>query len=140
MGRKAQAADELTSAELVEGIIADFQTLMHQHFDLLRQEVREEIDRGKAAVISLGAGAGLLALGGVLSAHLAVHLVHRATRLPLWASYGLVGGLLGGAGCGLLARARRQAAGVSLGLPPQTTAALQEDLKWLQEQKQPTPA
>jgi hypothetical protein len=140
MATKRRKSDEATPTELAEGILGDVRTLIGQHFDLLRHEVREEIDRVKDAAISAAAGTGLLALGGVLATHMAVHLVHRATRLPLWASFGLVGVVCGGAGYGLLARARSEAGGVSLGLPPQTQAALREDVAWLQGQKSASPA
>jgi len=135
MAREQEAADEPGVTELAQGIVHDAETLIAQHFDLLRHEVGQELDRARAAAVSVGAGAGLLALGGVFAAHAAAHLLHRAGRLPLWASYGLVGGLLGAGGVGLLGRARSNAAGVNVGVPPQTAAALKEDVAWLRGHK-----
>jgi hypothetical protein len=84
-------------------------------------------------VALLGAGAGLVATGGAFSAVALVHALHRATRLPLWGCYALMGALLGAAGAGFLADGRARASGVRLP-PPETTAALRENLEWLKEQ------
>jgi hypothetical protein len=66
-----------------------------------------------------------------------VHGLRRSTRLPLWGCYGLVGGLLGAVGTALLAEGRRKAAGVRLAPPPETAAALRENLAWLEDQAHP---
>jgi len=128
---KAQEPDLTT---LVKEIIHDSEALIGQQLRLLRSEVREELDQAKDAALAIGAGAGLVATGGVLTALMAVHALHKATRLPLWGCYGLVGGLLGATGAGLLAVGRREAAGVQLAPPPRTTEALKENLAWLKEQ------
>jgi hypothetical protein len=44
------------------------------------------------AVMSLGIGNGLAAIGGWLLILMPLHLVHALTALPLWARYGIVGG------------------------------------------------
>jgi len=62
-----------------------------------------------------------------------VHVLNKATRLPLWSCYGLVGGALGAAGAGLLAAGRREAEGVRL-VPAQTMEALKENVEWIKEQ------
>jgi len=108
-------------------------------FRLLRSEVGEELQQAKTAALSMGAGAGLIATGGILSALMLVHGLHRSTRLPLWGCYGLVGGLLGAMGTGLLAAGRYEASRVELAPPPQTLAALREDLEWLKDQTDPNP-
>jgi hypothetical protein len=78
------------------------------------------------------ARAGPLGMAGLLSAHMLVHGLHRATRLPLWGCYGLIGGALGPVGIGLLDRAPRQARHIEL--VPQTAEALQENVAWLKQQ------
>lgn len=140
MGKKAQVEAEPTVRELIDGIIGDAQDLIHEQFELLRVEVQEELAEAKSAAVSLGAGAGLAAVGGVFAAHMLVHVLQHTTRLPLWACYGTVGGVLGAAGVGLLNQARRTAAGVELAPPPQTAAALQENLTWVKDQLTPGPA
>lgn len=134
MARKTDTRTEPDFTQLVEGIIEDGQRLIRQEFELLRGEVREEIAHAKSAAVSAGAGVGLLALGGALGVEMLVHGLHAGTGLPLWACYGLVGGAAGAAGVALLGQARRQAAGVHLGLPPQTAASLSENLAWLKGQ------
>ena len=130
------AADP-TFGELVEGVVQDAQELIRQQFDLLRVEVREEIDQAKRAAVATGAGVGLLCLGGVLSAHALAHLLQRTTGLPLWACYGTVSGLLLTSGAGLLAHARGEAADVHLLPPEQTAEALRENLTWAKDQLTP---
>jgi hypothetical protein len=118
---------------LIKEIVHDSEVLAGQQVRLLRTELREELVHAREAALLLGAGAGLAATGGVFSALALVHALHKATRLPVWVCYGLVGGLLGAAGAGLLSSGRERAAGLRLP-PPQTMAALRENLAWLEEQ------
>jgi hypothetical protein len=111
--------------------------LVAQQVDLLRSEVRQELGEAKAAAASMGAGVGLVAAGGLLSTLMLVHALHKATGLPLWACYGLVGGAAGAAGAGLLAAGRKGAEGVRLLPPPRTARAVKENLTWLKEQVTP---
>ncbi|MEJ7714013.1 MAG: phage holin family protein [Pyrinomonadaceae bacterium] len=101
---------------------------------MLRSEVREELSHAKDAALSLSTGAGLVATGGVLSSFMLVRLLHSSTRLPLWACYGVVGGLLGATGAGLLSFGARKLAATQLLPPPQTAQAIKENLTWLKEQ------
>jgi hypothetical protein len=130
--RGSKSTDETNVGALATGIIEDAETLVRQQFDLLRQEVREEIQQAKAGAISLGAGAGLLALAGFLSGEMLVHLLHRSTRLPLWSCYGVVGGLAAAAGTRALNRGFIRVGKV--GLLPHTTQALRQNVTWLKEQ------
>jgi len=134
MRKRRGRTAEPSFLELVEGIVADVERLVGQQLELFRGEVNQQLREARSAAASGAVGAGLVAVGGVLSTQMVVHAVQRATRLPLWASYGLVGGLLGGAGLAQLNRARRQAAGVRLTVPPQTAQTLKENMAWLQEQ------
>src|SRR5688572_25118039 len=106
MAKRRSQTNDTESTNLVGDIAADVQKLIGQHFELLRQEMMQEVDHVKTTVVSGGLGAGLLALGGIFGAHMGVHLVQRATGLPLWASYGVMAGLLTGVGASQLARAR----------------------------------
>jgi len=118
---------------LVKEIVNDSEVLAGQQLSLLRCELRGELARASEAAMLLGVGAGLAATGGVFSAVALVHALHRATRLPLWGCYGLIGGLLGAAGAGLLASGKERVAGVRLP-PPHTMSALRENFEWLKEQ------
>lgn len=112
--------------DIVGGTIADVEKLIGQHFDLMRSEMKDELEKVSAAAASLGAGAGAATLGGVLGSMMAVHLLHDLTRLPLWVCYGLVGGALGAAGAGLLYQGARTASQVSL-VPRQTAEVVRKE-------------
>jgi hypothetical protein len=114
------------SASLVKGVVSDVGKLLDQQFQLLRSEFSQELDKARGAVVSMGAGAGLVGAGALLGTLMAVHLLHEKTRLPLWGCYGLVGGLLGVAGAGLVGTGAAKAAQVHL-VPPQTAETLRQD-------------
>lgn len=136
MPNHPKRADEPELMTLVGEVVANAETLIVQHLDLLRSEVKQELRQARDAALSLSAGATLVAVGGVMGAMMTVHAVHRASRLPLWASYGLVGGVLGAAGVVLLASGGRRAASLSL-VPEQTVEALKENLAWAKDQVNP---
>jgi len=119
--------------DLVKEIINDSERLAGQQLNLLRSELGIEMVRAGEAAAFLGVGAGLAVTGGVFSGVALVPALHRASRLPLWGCYGLIGGLLGAAGVGLLASGKERLAGVRLP-PPHTMAALRENCEWLKEQ------
>jgi Putative Actinobacterial Holin-X, holin superfamily III len=83
---------EPTVAPLLTGLIQDAQTLLRQEVALATHELRRELRTTRRAVMSLGVGIGLAAIGGWLLILMVVHLVHALTALPLWACYGIVGG------------------------------------------------
>jgi hypothetical protein len=126
-------ADDAASGELHElaglarAIAGDAERLMGQHVALLREELGEGLGRLPGAEAAIGAGAGLVAVGGVLGSLMIVHGLHRSTRIPLWRCYGLVGGAVAAAGFGLVAAGTRRAAGIRL-VPRETIAALGEDI------------
>ena len=134
MTNEPESRREQGTSDLIHGILADAEKLFHEQVALLRQEVRDEIARARSAVVAGGVGVGMTALGGVLCAQMLVHGLQSATRMPLWACYGLVGGGLAGGGLALLNRARRDVAGIPLGLPPKTSEAIRENVDWLKKQ------
>jgi len=115
----------------VLGAIArDSARLAGQHADLLRRELREGLGESGVALATMATGAGLVAVGGVLGSLMLVHGLHRASRVPLWGCYGLVGGLLATAGVGLVGAGGRRVANIDL-LPRETIAALRDDFQWI---------
>jgi hypothetical protein len=126
-------------ASAAEGVLADVEKHITEHAELLREEVKGELRRATAAAASLGTGAGLAALGGIMGSLLLVHLLRGATRLPLWACYGLAAGALGGAGAALLVSGGREFADLSL-IPRQAAKTLKEDVRWAKEQAPPARA
>jgi hypothetical protein len=118
---------------IVTGILQDVRMLMRQEAQLLRDEVKLEMSKAGRAASGLGIGAGLLAVGGLFLLLMLVHGLHEWTGLPLWASYGLIGLVLAGAGGILLARARSLAGSVHA-MPRRTLYAIKEDAQWIKEQ------
>jgi len=137
VAKSSERGESQDLTTLVGEVIRDAETLIGQQFDLLRSEIRQEVHQARDAAVSLGTGAALIATGGFLGALATVHAVSRATKLPLWASYGLVGGLVGGAGLALAVSGRRRAERLSL-VPEQTVEALKENLSWAKDQATPT--
>jgi hypothetical protein len=127
MAKASQKKDEGTLSSLAEGAIEDLEKLVRQNFDLLRSELQQGLDDAKNAALSMGVGAGLAATGGILGTVGLVHLIHRTVRLPLWACYGVVGGVLGAVGGEMLCAGARKAADVQL-IPRQTAEVLKEEL------------
>src|SRR5205807_7770755 len=114
-------------SHLAEGALRDAEKLIGQHFDLLKTELKQELAKARDAAVGISAGAGAVAAGGSLGTLMVVHLLHRVSRLPLWACYGAVGGALGLIGAGLLTVSVKRAAGMNL-VPRQTAAVLKEEL------------
>src|SRR5262245_24812727 len=122
-------------ATLVSGIAADAQRLFEQQVTLLKREMTEEIRQAKAAAVSLGVGAGILAYSLALLLQMLVHGLQSGAGLSLWASYGIVGGALALIGGLFLGFGRKEAEDVQLAPPPQTAEAVKENIEWL---KHPT--
>jgi VIT1/CCC1 family predicted Fe2+/Mn2+ transporter len=121
-----------TFTALLEDLLADMKVLAVQEFRLATHEVREELGKARSAVSSLALAIVLAAIGGLLLILMMVHLLAEA-GLPLWASYGLVGLALGGAGIGLLLRAKHQATEIHV-LPIRTVQTMKENVSWIKEE------
>jgi hypothetical protein len=129
--------NEQDLATLVTGIARDTGTLVHQQIDLLRADLVDQAGRAVRGGVSMAAGGGLVAAGGLMSGLMLVHALHQVTRLPLWLCYGAVGGGLGAAGLSLLRQGRETIAEVQVLPPPETVAALEENVTWVKRQVTP---
>lgn len=125
---------ELDLPSLVGEIVHDTGALLGQQVQLLRAELTQEARRAGGAVAATAAGGGLLAAGGLLSGMMLAHLLHSTTKLPLWLCYGAVGGGLGATGYALLRQGGQAIGDVQLVPPPETAAALKENVAWAKEQ------
>jgi hypothetical protein len=117
-------------SSLVTGIISDAQQLIRQELALARREMQEELNKAKAAAVSMAVGAGLAALGGVLFALMFVYLLALAP-IPLWGCFAIVAGVVTAIGVGLLLAGRTKVNEVSL-IPPQTAETMKENVEWIQ--------
>jgi hypothetical protein len=134
VAKSSESGGELL--ELVREIVQDSRQLLGQQIELAKTEVGDELRRLAGAGVSVAAGGGMAAAGGLMSGLMLVHLLRRVTGLPIWACYGLLGGSLGAAGLALVRSGRETLAGLQFP-PPQTTQAVEENLEWLQDQLTP---
>ena len=65
-----------------------------------------------------------------------VHLLQALTALPLWACYGIVGGLLAAGGIGLLVLGTQMLAQLHL-VPQDTVETMKENVQWPKEEVRP---
>ena len=114
---------------LVSGIIDDAQHLIRQQADMLKAEIREDFQRSKRAAEfgALGIVSGTVGVLALITA--LAYFLHEQFQFPLWASWGIIGGVsmiigiaLGGFSYVLLERFNP--------LPDKTFRALQENLSW----------
>jgi hypothetical protein len=119
--------------DLVSGILQDFKTLMRQEVQLLRDEVKLELSKAARAASGFGIGVALAAVGGLFLLLMLVHGLHEWTALPLWVSYGLIGGFLVGIGIALIVRAQSLAGSVDA-MPRRTLYAMKGNVQWIKEQ------
>ena len=106
-----QSEPGLTS--LLGGIISDFGDLIRQEIRFAKAEVKSDLSKTREAVSILAVGIGIASVSGMLLVWMLVYLLHWLTipagdvldpaKLPLWACFGIVGGILaiiGGAAVG----------------------------------------
>lgn len=117
---------------LIGDLFADLRALVVQELRLASHEVREELGKARSAGISLALGAGLSVLGGLLLILMIVHMLN-AAGLPLWASYGLVGLVLGGSGVALIMKAKTKAGDIHV-VPIRTVQTMKENVSWIKEE------
>ncbi len=119
-------------ARLVSELFDDFRTLTQQHVQLMRHEVEGEVRKVKRATIFAAAGAGVLAVSGLLFIIMLIHLIQWLTEWPLWVCYGIVAGT--GAAGGLVAVWLAVKLGGSVNvLPVKTMQSMKEDAQWIKQ-------
>lgn len=125
---------------LIRGIVNDVQELVGAQFKLLKTEVESDLRKTREAVAIFGAGIGVCSVGALLLCLMLVNLLHWSTipagaenqdpaRLPLWASYGLVGAAIGAVGAFLVSIGKQKFASFNP-LPDQTAEGIKETLEW----------
>jgi hypothetical protein len=124
---------EPTLARLLTGLMHDAQTLLRQEVALATHELRVELRNTVRAVVFLGIGIGIAAVGGWLLILMLVHLLQALTALPLWACYGIVGGLFAAGGIVLLVLGKRKLDRLHL-VPQQTVETMREHVQWIKDQ------
>jgi protein-S-isoprenylcysteine O-methyltransferase Ste14 len=117
--------------ELVTGILHDAQELVKQQLAMFRVEIRQEIQKAKAAAGELMVGAVVALLAGILlGVALSLLLPWLWPELPVWAGFAIVGGILAAVAFGLLAAGRKTLETVHPA-PEKAVEALKENVQWI---------
>jgi hypothetical protein len=123
---------EPTLTQLLTGLMNDVKELLRQELALAKHEVRQELRETLLVVVFLGIGVGIAAIGGLLLILMLVHLLHALTALPLWACYGIVGGLFAVVGVVLLVIGKHKMAGIHM-VPQETVETMKENAQWIKD-------
>lgn len=124
---------EPTLTELVSGIAEDAQRLIHQQYQMLRAEVKEDIRRTRAALTYLGFGIAATAVGAIFLVVALPLLINDAldvVQTRPWVGWAIIGGVMLVLGIiGLLVG--RRIFQKNNPLPDKTLNALEENLSWI---------
>jgi hypothetical protein len=130
--------DDQSAAGLVTGVIADARHLIGAELESLKLEVKEELARAKNALAVVALGGGVLAVGGLMLVLMLVYGLFAGTGLPLWGSFGIVGGVLAIAGTAMLLIGRKRATSKDADLwPEETLQDMKKDMQWAKDQVRP---
>lgn len=135
MSTEVHDAPQAGIATLLGSIVDDFRLLLMQQVELLKQEVRVELNRAKRAAIISAIGLWICGLGTLVLLIAAAYALAAHSEIPLWGCLGIVGmgtALIGGC---LLLIAKREASDVKLMPPPETAGAIKENYQWITGQK-----
>jgi len=115
---------------LLGDIINDAQELIRQQLALFRQEIRQDLHKARDGVMILGAGVGVIAVGGLLILLMLPLLLNwLVPSLPLWACFGIVGAAAAAIGAALLYAGVKRFESIHP-LSDNAAVALKENLQW----------
>lgn len=136
--------EERSFTSLVTGIVNDVGDLIKQEFRFASAELKTDLRKTGEASRSLAIGIALAFLGLIPLLLMLVHLLHWLTipqggvseqaALPLWACYGIVGGLLAGGGAALAWAGKKKFDSFNP-LPDETAKNIKENLEWITNSK-----
>jgi Putative Actinobacterial Holin-X, holin superfamily III len=121
-----------TLAQLVSDLMSDAKELLRQELALAKYEITQEVRKTKGALISLGVGIGIISLAGLFLIVMLVHALHAFTGLPLWACYGIIGGMLAVVGMVMLYSGKKKISHIDM-VPQQTVETMKENVKWIKQ-------
>jgi len=125
----APATPQATVTELVSGIITDVQKLARQQMEMLKAEVKEDMNRSRQALLVGGIGVAMLTVGAMALVFALVYLLRDQAGLSEWAAWMIFAGVCLAAGVILGVVARNLFESFNP-LPDKTFNALQENLTW----------
>jgi len=131
----ATQTTESSTTALVADIINDAMRLVQQQLKMFAAEARDDLRKARDAAYPTLIGLGLAALGVLLLGIAVALLLNWAfPTFPLWASFGVVGGLLA-VGGGLVCYGGKKQFESNNPLPDRSAEALKENVQWLTNQK-----
>jgi len=133
MAQDSSPRSETSVATLIGGIVNDAKDLLINEFTIAKLEIQQEMRKTKSAALAFAVGAGVVGIGGLFLLLMCVHGLVVLLDIPLWGSYGLVGGFLFLVGAILLARGKQTAEQIDV-IPPKTAATLRDNAQWIKEQ------
>lgn len=133
MAQDPSLRSETSVTTLIGGIVNDAKDLLLNEFTIAKLEMQQEIRKTKSAALAFAMGAGVGGIGGLFLLLMCVHGLVVLLDIPLWGSYGLVGGFLFLVGAILLARGKQTAEQIDV-VPPKTASTLRDNAQWIKEQ------
>jgi hypothetical protein len=133
MAQESSPRSETSVATLIGGIVNDAKDLLLNEFTIAKLEMQQELRKTKSAALAFAMGAGVIGIGGLFLLLMCVHGLVVLIDIPLWGSYGLVGGLLFVVGAILLVRGKQTAEQIDV-IPPKTASTLRDNAQWIKEQ------
>jgi uncharacterized membrane protein YqjE len=123
------AAATGTITNLISGILDDGKTLAKQQMEMLKSEVREDIQKSIMAA-QFGAVAAVFSTVGILGLITAIaYVLHEQAGLKMWVSWGIIGLIFLGIGLTFALLSTRIIAKYNP-LPDKTFTAIKENLTW----------
>jgi len=117
-------------SDLLSGILLDAAKLLAQELELAKIELQEDIRRTKAYIGLFMIGGALATTGLLFLLVMAVFLLNAGTPLPLWACFGIIGGVVFVLGAVFLIAGRMRNAKVDF-IPQRSAEAVKEDFEWI---------
>jgi len=133
MAQDSSPRSDTSVATLIGGIVNDAKDLLINEFTIAKLEIQQEMRKTKSAALAFAVGAGVVGVGGLFLLLMCVHGLVVLLDIPLWGSYGLVGGFLSLVGAILLVRGKQTAEQIDV-IPPKTAATLRDNAQWIKEQ------
>lgn len=121
------------SVRLLTGKLTDeIQPFVRHILARARKEIREELSAATNALIQLAIVGGMLFIGGVMCVLMFVHILADLFRLPIGASYGIVGLVLIIVGSLMLFVVQRRLKTMQSVLP-HTVKMIKENAEWISD-------
>jgi len=127
----APRANEPSLSSLIGGIVDDAQKLIENQLSLLAHDLRKDVREAKETGMALGAGLGLLSVGGLFLLFMLVYLLEWLARpsLELWVCYGIVGAVVTLIGVAFYFRGKQKLDHLNV-VPEEAAQGLKENLQW----------